>query len=244
MKKVLITGANKGIGYETAKQLLQSGYYVFLGSRKLDNGLAAIEMLKAEGLNNVEAIQLDVTDDESVKLARIEIGKKTDVIDILINNAGISGSEQQNALDYSIDSIKNIFETNYYGPIRVTHAFIDVLRKSNEPRIVNVSSGLGSQTVASDTTHPFYNYKATGYQSSKTALNMYTINLAFDLQQTNFKVNAVCPGFTSTDINNFQGPGKVEDAAKRVIKYATIDKDGPSGQFFCEDNFPNTVCPW
>lgn len=118
------------------------------------------------------------------------------------------------------------------------------MRKSIEPRIVNLSSGLASQTVASDTTNPFYPYKATGYQSSKTALNMYTINLAFDLRETNFKVNSVCPGFTNTDINNHQGPGKVEDAAKRVIKFATVGNDGPSGKFFCEESFPNTECPW
>jgi len=115
------------------------------------------------------------------------------------------------------------------------------MRKSSEPRIVNLSSGLASQTVASDTTNPFYLYKATGYQSSKTALNMYTINLAFDLRETNFKVNSVCPGFTSTDINNHQGPGKVEDAAKRVIKYASVGNDGPSGKFFCEEYFPDCI---
>jgi len=244
MKKVLIIGANKGIGYETAKQLLQNGYYVFLGSRKLENGSAAVEKLKAEGLNNVEAIQLDVTDDESVKTARIELGKKTEVLDILINNAGISGGEHQNSLEYSVDSIKEVFETNFYGPIRVTQAFIDLMRKSSEPRIVNVSSGSDSQTVASDKTSPFYLYKATGYQSSKTDLNMYTINLAFDLWETNFKVNSVCPGFTSTNINNHQVTGTVEDAAERVIKYALIDDDGPSGKFFCEADFPNSECPW
>jgi NAD(P)-dependent dehydrogenase (short-subunit alcohol dehydrogenase family) len=244
MKKVLITGANKGIGYETARQFLQKGYHVFLGSRNKENGLEAVEKLKAEGLNNVEVIQLDVTNDESVKTARIEIGKKTDLLDILINNAGISGGEQQNSLAYSVDSIKDVFETNLYGPIRVTQAFIDLMQKSNKPRIVNLSSGLASQTVASDITNPFYPYKSTGYQSSKTALNMYTINLAFDLRETNFKVNSVCPGFTSTDINNHQGTGKVEDAAKRVIKYATVENDGPTGKFFCEEYFPNTECPW
>ena len=244
MKKVLITGANKGIGYETARQLLQNGYYVFLGSRNPENGLAAAKKLKAEGLKNAEAIQLDVTNDESVKSARIEIGKKTEVLDVLINNAGISGGEQQNSLEYSIDSIKDVFETNLYGPIRVTQSFIDLMRKSSEPRIVNLSSGLASQTVASDTTNPFYSYKSTGYQSSKTALNMYTINLAFDLRETNFKINSVCPGFTSTDINNHQGLGTVEDAAKRVIKFVLIGNDAPSGKFFCEEYFPNAECPW
>ncbi len=244
MKTALITGANKGIGLETARQLARQGVFVYTGSRNLQNGLKAVEILKSEGISNIEAIQLDVTSQQSVDNAREEIGNKTDVLDILINNAGISGGDQQNSLNYSVDSIKDVFETNFYGPIRVTQAFIDLMQKSSEPHIVNLSSGLASQTVASDTTNPFYPYKSTGYQSSKTALNMYTINLAFDLRETNFKVNSVCPGFTSTDINNHQGPGKVEDAAKRVIKYASVGNDGPSGKFFCEEYFPNTECPW
>lgn len=202
MKTALITGANKGIGLETARQFARQGVFVYIGSRDLQNGLKAVDKLKAEGIDNIEAVQLDVTIQQSVDSARAEIGNKTDVLDILINNAGISGGEQQNSLNYSVDSIKDVFETNLYGPIRVTQAFIDLMRKSIEPRIVNLSSGLASQTVASDTTNPFYPYKATGYQSSKTALNMYTINLAFDLRETNFKVNSVCPGFTNTDINN------------------------------------------
>ncbi len=244
MKTALITGANKGIGLETARQLACQGAFVYIGSRNLQNGLKSVDKLKAEGIDNVEAVQLDVTSQQSVDSARAEIGNKTDVLDILINNAGISGGDQQNSLSYSVDSIKDVFETNFYGPVRVTQAFIDLMRKSSEPRIVNLSSGLASQTVACDTTNPFYLYKATGYQSSKTALNMYTINLAFDLRETNFKVNSVCPGFTGTDINNHQGPGTVEDAAKRVIKYALIDDDGPSGKFFSEEYFPNTECPW
>lgn len=244
MRTALITGANKGIGLETAKQLARQGVFVYIGSRDLQNGLKAVDKLKAEGIDNVGAVWLDVTNQQSVDKARTEIGNRTDALDILINNAGISGGDQQNSLSYSVDSIKDVFETNFYGPIRVTQAFIDLMRKSSEPRIVNLSSGLASQTVASDTTNPFYPYKAIGYQSSKTALNMYTINLAFDLRETNFKVNSVCPGFTSTDINNHQGPGTVEDAAKRVIKYATVGNNGPSGKFFSEEYFPNTECPW
>ena len=244
MKKALITGANKGIGYETARQLLQQGHYVFVGSRSLENGLAAVAKLKAEGLNNAEAIQLNVTDDESVKAARLAVGQKTDTLDILINNAGISGVAQQTALGSTVDDLKDVFETNYYGPIRVTQAFVDLMRPSGAPRIVNVSSGLASQTISSDVTNPFYAYKATGYQSSKTALNMYTIGLAFELRETTFKVNAVCPGYTATDINNFQGTGTVDAAAKRFIKYATIDDNGPTGRFFCEEHLPDTDCPW
>src|ERR1700712_5481709 len=147
MKNVLITGANKSIGYETARQLLQNGYFVFLGSRNLDNGLKAVEKLKSEGLTNVEAIQLDVSDDESVKTARIEIGKKTEVLDVLINNAGINGGWPQAALEAGIDQFKQVFETNVYGVVRVTQAFIGMWRASPQPRIVNVSSSGCSLTL-------------------------------------------------------------------------------------------------
>lgn len=245
MKSVLITGANKSIGFETARQLLQKGYYVYLGSRDLKKGIEAAEILKAEGLTNVEAIALDVTNQESVNAARAEIGKKTTVLDVLINNAGISGGSPQSALTATIDQFKNVYETNVYGVVRVTQAFIDLLKNAPEPRIVNVTSGQGSLTLASDPHSKYYQYKGAVYQSSKSALNMYTINLAYELRDTPFKVNAVCPGFTNTDFNNHRGTGTVEDAGARVVKYATIDKDGPTGKYFCEEIFPEMgVCPW
>jgi len=245
MKKVLITGANKSIGYETARQLLQNGYYVYIGSRGLENGQKAVEALKAEGLNNVEAIQLDVSDDESVKTARAEIGKKTEVLDVLINNAGITGGMPQSALEASIDQFKNVFDTNLYGVVRVTQAFIDLLKKSPEPRIVNVSSSQGSLTLASDPTNKYYNHKGAVYQPSKTALNMYTIILAYELKDTPVKVNAVDPGFIKTDFNNHRGTGTVEEAGARIVKYATIDADGPTGRFFSEESNPETgEIPW
>lgn len=245
MKKVLITGANKSIGFETARQLLEKGYYVYLGSRSLENGLAAIEKLKAEGLNNVEAIQIDVSNDESVKAARTVIGKKTEVLDVLINNAGIIGSAPQNATDASIDNFKKVFNTNVYGVVRVTQAFIDLLKNSLEPRIVNVSSSQGSLTLHSDPTFKNYHNKAVVYHSSKSALNMYTIDLAYELRDTPFKVNAVDPGFTATDFNNHRGTGTVEEAGNRIVKYAIIDADGPTGKFISEEYNPKTgEVPW
>ena len=245
MKKVLITGANKSIGYETARQLLQQGYHVYLGSRNLDNGLAAVEKLKAEGLNEVEAIQLDVTNDESVKAARAEIGKKTEVLDVLINNAGINGGMPQAALAASIEQFKNVFETNLYGVVRVTQAFIDLLQKSTQPRIVNVSSSGCSLTLHSDPTWKYYSHKAALYPSSKAALNMYTINLAYELRDTPFKVNAVCPGFVATDFNNHRGTGTVQEGGSRIAKYAMIGDDGPTGKFISEEYNPETGdCPW
>jgi len=245
MKKVLITGANKSIGFETARQLLQKGYYVYLGSRDLKNGQEAVEKLKAGGFNEVEAIQIDVSNSESVKAARTEVGKKTEVLDVIINNAGITGGMPQSALEASIDQFKKVFDTNLYGVVRVTQAFIDLLKKSPEPRIVNVSSSQGSLTLASDPTNEYYNHKGAVYQPSKTSLNMYTIILAYELKDTPVKVNAVDPGFIKTDFNNHRGTGTVEEAGARIVKYATIDADGPTGKFFSEEYNPATgEVPW
>jgi NAD(P)-dependent dehydrogenase (short-subunit alcohol dehydrogenase family) len=245
MKTVLITGANKSIGFETARQLLQNGYYVFLGSRNLENGLTAVEKLKVDGLINVDVIQLDVTNDDSVKSARIEIGKKTKILDVLINNAGINGGWPQAALEASIDQFKLVFETNLYGAVRVTQAFIDMLHKSSQPRIVNVSSSGCSLTLHCDPTWKYYSHKAALYPSSKAALNMYTINLAYELRDTAFKVNAVCPGFVATDFNGHRGTGTVQEAGTRIAKYAMIDENGPTGKFISEEHNPETGdCPW
>lgn len=245
MKKVLITGANKSIGFETARQLLKKGYYVYLGSRNLENGQEAIAKLKAEGLIEVEAIQIDVSDDESVKVARAEIGKKTDVLDVLINNAGISGGMPQAATETSIDTFKEVFDTNLFGVVRVTQTFMDLLKKSPEPRIVNVTSGLASLTLHNDPNWKYYAVKAAVYNSSKAALNMYTVVLAYELRDMPFKVNAVDPGYTATDFNHHSGPGTVEEAGARLAKYATLDVSGPTGKFFSDDNSPETgESPW
>lgn len=240
MKSALVTGANKSIGFEVARQLAQKGIHVYIGSRDLINGLEAANKLKAEGLNNVEVIQLDITDDESVKNARTEIGKKTKTLDILINNAGIFGGYPQDALKTTIDQFKATYDANVYGAVRVTQAFIDLLKNSSEPRIVNVSSSQGSITLHSDPTYKYYDYKAAAYLTSKSAMNMYTVVLAYELKDTNFKINAVCPGYTKTDFNGHRGPGSVEDAGKRILKYALIDNNGPSGKFFSEENNPKT----
>lgn len=246
MKSVLITGANKSIGFETARQMLQSGFFVYIGSRNLDNGLKAVNALKSEGLINVEAIQLDVTDQQSVNSARAEMGKKTDVLDVLINNAGISGILPQTAFEAEIDNFKDVFDTNLYGVVRVTQSFLDLLQKSPEPRIVNVSSSVGSLSLQSDPKWQFYDHaKFAVYSSSKSALNMYTVTLAYELRNTSFKVNAVDPGYTKTDFNNHQGIGTIEDAAARVAKYALIDSSGPTGKYFSEETNPETgEIPW
>jgi NAD(P)-dependent dehydrogenase (short-subunit alcohol dehydrogenase family) len=245
MKSALITGANKSIGFESARQLLQAGYYVFLGSRDLQKGLEAVKKLNSEGLSQVEAVEIDVSHKESVESARAEIGKKTDVLDVLINNAGINGGMPQSALGATIDQFRTVYETNVFGVVSVTQSFIDLLRKSEAPRIVNVTSRQGSLTLAADESLPSYSHKAALYHSSKSALNMYTLNLAYELRDSAFRVNMVDPGFTNTDFNEHRGTGTVEDAAKRITKYALIGEEGPTGKFICEEMFPFTlVCPW
>ena len=245
MKTVLITGANKSIGFETARQLLQQGYYVYLGSRDIQKGQQAVNQLQSEGLNQAEAIEIDVDQVESIKAAREVIGQKTKVLDVLINNAGILGSMQQTPLETDISIFKEVFETNFFGVVAVTQAFTDLLKQSAEPRIVNVTSGLGSLTLHNDPAWKHYVVKPSVYVASKAALNAYTIVLAYDLRDTPFKVNAVDPGYTATDFNNHSGPGTVEDAAARVVKAAVLGADGPTGQFFSDDNSPETgISPW
>ena len=245
MKTALITGANKGIGFETAKKLLENGYFVFIGSRNIENGESAVHQLNDAGFENVEAIQLDVTDISSVEDARKEIGNKIDVLDVLINNAGINGGFPQTALEAKAEAFQIVMDTNLYGVVRVTQAFMDLLKKSEQPRIVNVSSSGCSLTLHCDPDWKYYNHKAALYPASKAAMNMYTINLAYELRDTSFKVNAVCPGFVATDFNGHRGSGTVEEGGIRIAKYAMIGEDGPTGKFISEEYNPETgETPW
>lgn len=245
MKTALITGANKGIGLETARQLSQQGLFVYLGSRDLAKGEAIVKELKDKGFQNIQAIEIDVTKPDTILSASDRIAKEKGHLDILINNAGISGMVPQNALETGIDTYKEVFEVNLYGVIRVTQAFLDLLKKSPEPRIVNVSTSVGSLTLQSNPHWPAYNYaKYAVYGSSKSAMNMYTVHLAYELRDTAFKINAVCPGYTKTDFTNYNG-GEVEDAGKRIVRYALIGPDGPTGKFFSEESNPETgEIPW
>jgi NAD(P)-dependent dehydrogenase (short-subunit alcohol dehydrogenase family) len=244
MKTVLITGANKSIGFASARILAQNGYFVYLGARDAAKGQEAVAKLQAEGLTNIEAIQIDVTDKASIEAAQKSLAGKGS-LDVLINNAGILGSWEQSAQNVDINIIREVFDTNYFGVINVTQAFLPLLKKSEAPVIVNVTSGLGSLTMHSDPNSKFYHVKTAAYGPSKTALNAYTVVLAYELRDTNFKINAIDPGYTATDFNNNQGPFKVEDSAAFVVKYAMLDADGPTGKFFSHD-VPenNNECPW
>lgn len=245
MKTALITGANKSIGFETGRQLLQQGYFVYLGSRDLYKGEEAVRELQAIGLTEVAAIEIDVDDITSIKAARQILGEKIKVLDVLINNAGIGGAMPQEPLATDITVFRQVFDTNFFGVIAVTQAFNDLMKESPEPRIVNVTSGLGSLTLHDDPSWKYYVVKPAAYVASKAALNAYTIVLAHNLRDTKFKVNAVDPGYTATDFNNHSGPGSVTDAAARVVKAAVMSQDGPTGLFFSDDNNPETgLSPW
>jgi NAD(P)-dependent dehydrogenase (short-subunit alcohol dehydrogenase family) len=235
MKSALVTGANKGIGFETAKQLASLGYFVYLGSRDKAKGLEAIDKLKALGYSNVDCIELNVTSIDSIRSARQELEIKTRQLDVLINNAGISGGFPQPPIRVSIDTLRLVFETNFFGPIQIIQEFIGLMKESNEPRIVNVTTELSSLTKHGDPTWKFHPVKPSAYGPSKTALNAYTVMLAFELKDTNFKVNCVCPGFTATDFNNYSGEKTVEQGASVIVKYATLDKNGTTGKFFSEE---------
>lgn len=245
MKTVLITGANKSIGFEAARQLLQAGYYVYLGSRDKKKGEEAIAKLNEQGYIDVEPLVIDVSDSASIMEARKELGGKITSLDVLVNNAGIRGEGDPTPSLVSPKTIREVFNTNFFGTIEVTQAFLDLLRNSEAPRIVNVTSGLASLTLHNDLSWKYYKFKGAAYGPSKTALNAYTIALAYELRDTAFKVNAVDPGFTATDFNQHRGTGTVEDAARRVVKYATIGEDGPTGGYFSDDNSPDTgISPW
>lgn len=241
MNTALITGANKSIGFETARQLLKKGYFIYLGSRDRSKGEEAAAQLMSEGLTQVEAIELDVTDAASIKKACQNISS----LDLLINNAGISGGFPQLPSQVPSDIIRQVFDTNFFGAIDVTKAFLDRLSRSASPVIVNVTSGLASLTMHSDPSWIYYHIKGGAYGPSKSALNAYTVALAYELRDTPFRINAIDPGYTSTDFNHHRGTGSVEDAAAFVVKYAMIPPDGPTGKFFSRDYLQNdNESPW
>lgn len=234
MKSAFVTGANKGIGFDTARQLALLGYFVYLGSREKGKGTEAVEKLNAMGLHNVACIEIDVTDIHSIKSAKQELEVKTQRLDLLINNAGIRGDIPQPASKVSMENMRKVFETNFFGVVQTTQAFMDLLRKSDNPRIVNVTSDLASLTNHSDPAWKFYPFKSAAYGPSKTALNAYTVMLAHELKDTNFRVNCVNPGHTSTDFNNHRGEKTVEQGASVIVNYATLENLG-TGKFYSEE---------
>ena len=237
----LITGANKGIGYEVARQLGRDhGMTVLIGARDEARGREAAEKLAAEGID-ARPVRLDVTDPASVEAAAQEIGHDFGGrLDVLVNNAGIA-LDRNPASQTDLVTLKTTYETNVFGPFVVTKAMLPLLKASAAGRVVNVSSGLGSLAQNSDPAWAYAAVKPFAYNSSKAALNMQTVLFAAELaKDTPIKVNAADPGYTATDLNNHQGTRTVEEGARAAVRLATLPPDGPTGGYFDEDG----PVPW
>jgi NAD(P)-dependent dehydrogenase (short-subunit alcohol dehydrogenase family) len=238
----LITGANKGIGFETARQLAKTGVHVLIGARDAAKGQAAVQTLQAEGLS-AELLELDVTQEASVKAAAQSVTQRHGKLDILINNAGIHPEFPQGIFSFEqlpLDLLMQIYQTNVFGAFLAMHEFLPLLRKSDAGRIVNVSSSVGSLTEQSNPASPYYGITTTGYNSSKAALNALTIQLAKQLTDTNIKVNSICPGWVQTDMGTESAPRTVAEGVRIIMQMATLPQDGPNGGFFNEDG----IIPW
>ena len=239
-KTALITGANKGIGREVARQLATQGYQVFIGSRDEARGQKTVDELVASGLADVHLLVLDVSNDESVKQAYEALAAKISALDVLVNNSGVSAAGWKTCLEESLEEFIATYQVNVFGVVRTTNAFIPLLKKSKAGRIVNVSSGLASLAHAADKNHPNYAHNALGYNSSKTALNHVTVSYAKALAEFGIKVNSSNPGYTATDMTHNNGPQTVEVGAKSTVFLATLPDDGPTASFYDKDG----VLPW
>ena len=232
-KVALITGANKGLGYEMAKQLGQAGVTVVLAARDQEKGQAAAAKLRSAGVE-VESLKLDVTNRQDHTAAAAFLDKRYGQLDILINNAGISTGDLggEKASESTEEVLKSVFETNFFAPVLLTQALLPLLKKSSGARIVNMSSILGSQTLHADPNSPIYNFKALSYDASKAALNSFTIHLAYELRETKIKVNSAHPGWVKTDMGTDAAPMEIPEGAKTGVALALLAEDGPNGGFF------------
>jgi NAD(P)-dependent dehydrogenase (short-subunit alcohol dehydrogenase family) len=227
----LVTGANKGIGLEIARQLGTAGIRVLLGARNPALGEAAAKRLSEERID-VRFIQLDVCRQSTIDAAAAQIEAEFGRLDVLVNNAGITDRADGLPSNTSIEAVRRVFETNVFGALAVVQAMLPLLRKSISARIVNVSSGLGSLTHNSDPDWEFARVKIFGYNASKAALNMLTVQLAAELKDIGAKVNAADPGFTATDLNDHRGYQPVQQGAAAAVRLALLPDDGPTGGFF------------
>ncbi|MGH9740083.1 MAG: SDR family oxidoreductase [Candidatus Acidiferrales bacterium] len=246
-KVALVTGANKGIGLQIAKDLAERGFTVLVGSRDIERGETAAKTVGA----NARALQLDVTNQSSIAAAAARIRNEFGRLDVLVNNAGISHVDKPgwtleeavksgHASVASLDEVRAVFETNVFGVIAVTQAMLPLLREAPAARIVNVSSPLGSLSLNADPSYPGRAMFGPSYSASKTALNAITLAFAIELESTPIKVNAASPGYTATDLNGFQGTRTVQQAAREPVRLALLDANGPTGAFSSEDG----PLPW
>jgi NAD(P)-dependent dehydrogenase (short-subunit alcohol dehydrogenase family) len=244
----LVTGANQGIGFQIAKDLVAHGFTVLVGSRSLQRGETAAKGIGPEA----RALQLDVTDHASITAAAERIRKELGRLDVLVNNAAISNTTKQPSMsvqeyaklvrpsNVSLDEVRAVWDTNVFGVLAVTQAMLPLLREAPAARIVNVSSGVGSLTRNSDPASPWRSIFGPVYPASKTALNAITLAMAIELESTGIKVNAACPGYTKTNLNNYTGTRTVEEGAREPVRLALLGPDGPTGTFSNEDG----PLPW
>jgi NAD(P)-dependent dehydrogenase (short-subunit alcohol dehydrogenase family) len=230
-KLALITGANKGIGLETARQLGQRGFHVLVGARDAAAGAKAVASLTQQGVR-AEALALDVTSSPSVARAAGDVAARFAALDVLVNNAGVLLDDHaQPPSAQSLDVWHRTFEVNLFGTIAVTQAFLPLLRAAPAARIVNLSSRLASLTQHSDPRSPIYHSKDAAYNVSKTAVNAWTVNLSYELRDTRIKVNAAHPGHVKTDMGGEDAPVEIVDGARTSVALATLAADGPNGRF-------------
>ena len=242
-KVALVTGANKGIGFEIAKKLSKAGCTVILGARNEKLGQEASKKLNDEsgnGNGKSEYVNLDLLKPETIEKAFTHVKEKYGRLDILVNNAGIIDRGDGNPGKAVIESVEATMRTNFVGPLRMVQTMLPLLEKSEGASVVNVSSGLGSLVGNSDRTSPYADVKYIGYSASKAALNMMTVQLAYELKDTNIKVNSVCPGYCATDLNNHQGVETAESGSIEATRLALLGKDAPSGQYLNKEG----ALPW
>jgi len=239
-KIALVTGATRGIGFETVRQLAAAGVHTLLAGRDRAKAVDAALKLQAEGLP-VEAIELDVTDDASLSAAADAVAKKHGKLDILVNNAGILvDTFGLKVSEQTIDTWRKTFDTNVFGLIATTQAFLPLLHKSDAGRIVNVSSLLGSLALHSDPSSPIYDFKVPAYNVSKSAVNAWTVQLAYELRDSKIKINTIHPGYVKTDLNGGEGEIDIPTGARTSVRLALIDDAGPNGGYFYQEQ----SLPW
>ncbi|MCL6713613.1 SDR family oxidoreductase [Pseudomonas sp. R2.Fl] len=236
----LVTGATRGIGLHTVRQLAEAGVHTLLAGRDRAKAVEAALKLQAEGLP-VEAVTLDVTDGASIAEAVRTIEARHGRLDILVNNAGILVDEMgKKVSEQTAATWRKTFDTNVFGLIAVTQAFLPLLHKSSSGRIVNVSSILGSVALNADPSSPIYDFKVPAYNVSKSAVNAWTVQLAYELRDSRIKVNTIHPGYVKTDMNAGEGELEIADGARTSVALALIDDNGPQGGFFYQEQ----VLPW
>ena len=244
----LVTGANQGVGFQVAKELVANGLTVLVGSRNFERGEAAAKEFGPGAI----ALQLDVTDRVSIADAAERIREEFGRLDLLVQNAAISNTRKGNLSlqeyakitrpsNVSLDELRTVWETNVFGVLAVYQAMLPLLRKSSEARIVNVSSAVGSLTLNADPAYPFHTMFGPVYPASKAALNAITLAMMVELESTGIKVNLVSPGFTKTALNGYEGTQSVEEGSREVVRVALLGPNGPTGTF---TRWENAAIPW